>query len=185
MISQVRNMGYNVNGDNMPAQENMSIVFTNITPTPYRWWMYIQGLEQLLFLFEAMWGEQSQIPKVYVKKPNDKPHKFLAWFMYLWPMEYIKETLMPATNAAIKERQWHLVNCLNTLGYGYLWKMSSQVTTWDLGLMIILNQLCERVSPSGCANTQLATALRKLLLIWGSIWENLQLGVTYFIRLWI
>ena len=47
-------------------------------------------------------GPRHKYPRFTSNNPNDKPHTFLSWFIYLCPMGYIKDTLITSPNGAIE-----------------------------------------------------------------------------------
>ena len=98
MIDQVWNMGYDVDDDNAPAPENMPTVSTTITPTPTADEFAFKDWNSYCFCRRLCEGHQQEYPMFMSNNTNDKPHMFLAWFVYLCPIDYINETLIPATN---------------------------------------------------------------------------------------
>ena len=93
--------------------------------------MYIKVLEQLFFW--RLWeGHRHKEPMFMSNYPNDKPHTFIAWFMYMFSMGYINETVIPATNSAIEGMQVTLGDFFKYFG---LWL-----------LMEIFITSCDRIS---------------------------------------
>ena len=56
----------------------------------------------IVFVIVYMRGNVIKTKGLRQAIPTKNTHKFIDWFIYLCPMGYIKETLMPATNAAIE-----------------------------------------------------------------------------------
>ena len=95
-------MGYNFNEDNASAPENMPTVSTTITSTPTDYECTFNDWNSYLFCGRLFEGHCHEDPRFTSKYTNDKPHTFLACFIYLCPMVYIKEILVTATNAYIE-----------------------------------------------------------------------------------
>ena len=102
MIAQFWNTGYDINNNNAPAQENMPTFSPNTTFIPTSSECTFKNLKSYPFFGGYVRGTVTNTQGFTSNEHNDKPHTFLAWFMYLFLMSCIKETLIIDTNAAIE-----------------------------------------------------------------------------------
>eukprot|EP00957_Ditylum_brightwellii_P154155 11730931-Ditylum_brightwellii.AAC.1 len=91
-------MGYGVDDDNAPAPKN--IPDTGTSPMPSTTGCVYKEWNSHNFCMRLYEGHQHEPPKC-TYDPDECPKTHLAWFLYMLPLKFIQEAILPATNNAI------------------------------------------------------------------------------------